>query len=156
MLTKEYRCNHTLPLFRSEATATLERLKFYLETLEAFIDSELEKEMSNLKRQAEHIPDEDKGEFWAWHYPVHWEHIFASQLRASFVVTLMSLAESHLGMVAKQVSEIASTSVKSADLRGSLFERHLKFGSTSSRTSPIGGTHYFYQKAFPRDWIKGK
>lgn len=130
MLDKKYRCSDVLPLFRSEAAATLEALKFYLETLKSFIDNEREKEISTLKREVEHLSDDDQGELWAWHYPVHWDDIFASQLRASFVVTVMSLAESHLGMVAEQASEIASSAIKSRDLRGGLFERHRKFLET--------------------------
>ena len=58
---------------------------------------------------------------------MHWDDIFASQLRASFVVTLMSLAESHLGMVAEQAWQIANTPLKSRDLRGSSFERDRRF-----------------------------
>lgn len=35
MLDNKYRCEHVLPLYRSEATTTVEGLKFYLETLES-------------------------------------------------------------------------------------------------------------------------
>ena len=126
-MDNKHRCEEVLPLYRSEATGTVEGLKFYLETLESFIDNEREKEISTLKRKIEHLSEDDQGEFWAWHYPVHWDDIFASQLPASFVVTLMSLAESHLGMVAEQACQIANTPLKSRDLRGSSFERDRRF-----------------------------
>jgi len=126
MLDNKYRCEEVLPLYRSEATATVEGLKFYLETLESFIDDEREKEISTLKRKIEHLPEDDQGEFWAWHYPVHWDDIFASQLRASFIVTLISLAESHLSMVAEQASEIASTRLKLPGLHKRSFGLHRK------------------------------
>lgn len=126
-MDNKYRCTQILPLFRSEATSNLEGLEFYLDTLESFIDNERNKEITKLKRQVEHLSDDDQGDFWAWHYPVHWEEIFASQLRASFIVTVMSLVESHLGMVAELAHKIESTTIKSSDLRGTLFERHRKF-----------------------------
>src|ERR1051325_10307360 len=127
MLDKVYRCEQILPSFRSEATEAVSGLRFYLETLESFIEGEREKEISALSKHVEHLASDDQGEFWAWHYPVDWDEIFASQLRSSFVVTVMSLAESHLAMVAEQAAEIASTPLKSGDLRGSSIDRHRKF-----------------------------
>lgn len=41
-------------------------------------------------------------------------------------MTLVSLAESHVGMVAEQACEIAETPLKPGDLRGGLLERHRK------------------------------
>ncbi len=97
-----YRCQEVLPLFRSDADETLKGLRFYLDTLEKFIDDEKSNEISRLKRHADGLSPDKQGEFWAWHYPVHWDEIFASQLRSSFVLTLMSLAESHVGMITEQ------------------------------------------------------
>jgi hypothetical protein len=126
MLNAKYRCNEILPLFRGDAVDTLQRLEFYLKTLEQFIEREGSQEISDLKRHADQLPEDRQGEFWAWHYPVHWDEIFASQLRSSFVVTLVSLAETHVGMVGAQVCEIAETHLKPGDLRGGPLERHRK------------------------------
>jgi hypothetical protein len=127
MLDTKYRCQTLLPMFRHEAVETLKGLKFYLETLEEFIDRERTQEISELKKHIEQRSPEQQEEFWAWHYPVHWDEIFASQLRSSFVPTLISLVESHIGMIADQACGIISTSIKPRDLRGGLFEQHRKY-----------------------------
>jgi hypothetical protein len=81
MLDNKYRREHVLPLYRSEANRTIEGLKFYLETLESFIETEREREISNLQKKVEHLSEDDQGEFWAWRYPIHWDDIFATHLR---------------------------------------------------------------------------
>lgn len=126
MLDTKYRCDEILPLFRNEALETLKGLKFYLETLEGFIDGERAQEISGLKQHIEQWSPDQQEEFWAWHYPVHWDEIFASQLRSSFVVTPMSLAESHVGMVAEQACEIIGSPVSPNELRRGPFEQHRK------------------------------
>jgi hypothetical protein len=124
-LDTEYRCQEVLPLFRNDAIETLDGLEFYLKTLEEFIASKEAQEISDLKQHADRLPTDRQGEFWAWHYPVHWDEIFASQLRSSFVVTLISLAESQVGMVTEQVSEIAGI-LERPNSNGGHFERHRK------------------------------
>ncbi|HJX65527.1 MAG TPA: hypothetical protein VJ860_16425 [Polyangia bacterium] len=126
LMDLEYRCDHLLPLLSGEVSKTFEGLEFYLKTLEEFITSEREKEIAALKQDADALPKERQGDFWAWHYPVHWDEIFASQLRSSFVVTVISLAESHLGVVSEQACEIAGAPLRAGDLRGGFFERHRK------------------------------
>lgn len=125
MLDTEYRCQEVLPWFRSEAMETLDGLEFYLKTLEEFIADKEAQEVSDLKQHADQLPTDRQGEFWAWHYPGHWDEIFASQLRSSFVVTLISLAESQVGMVTEQVSEIAGI-LGRPNSNGGHFERHRK------------------------------
>jgi hypothetical protein len=122
----EYRCSDVVPLFRYDALESLQGLEFYLRTIEEFIESERSKEVRDLQRHADWLPADKVGEYWAWHYPVQWDEIFASQLRSSFVVTLVSLIESQVGMVAQQACEIAATPLKRGDLRGGLLERHRK------------------------------
>jgi hypothetical protein len=126
MLDTKYRCEFVLPLFGNEALETLKGLRFYLETLEAFIDRERTQEISGLKQDIEHLPQDHQEDFWAWHYPVHWDQIFASQLRSSFVITLMSLAESHIGMVVEQACAIVGSPISRDDLHHSSFERQRK------------------------------
>jgi hypothetical protein len=125
MLDSKYRCNEILPLFKGDAVHSLQGLEFYVNTLEQLVERECSQEIGDLKRHADQLPEDRRGKFWAWHYPVHWDEVFASQLRSSFVVTLVSLAESHVGMVAEQACEIADTPLTPDDLRSG-FERHRK------------------------------
>jgi hypothetical protein len=120
----EYRCGEFLPLLRGDASRAIEGLEFYLKTLEGFIDRERGEEVAALKQEADALPKDAQVDFWAWHYPVHWDEIFASQLRSSFVVTMISLAESNLGLVAEEACQIAGAPLKAADLRGGFLERH--------------------------------
>jgi hypothetical protein len=78
MLDTEYRCQEVLPLFRNDAMETLKGLEFYLKTLEDFIAGKEADEISDLKQHADQLPTDRQGQFWAWHYPVHWDEIFAS------------------------------------------------------------------------------
>jgi hypothetical protein len=114
-------------MFSGEALETFKGLKLYLETLEGFIEGERAQEISELEKHAEQWEAVHQEDFWAWHYPVHWDEIFANQLRSSFVITLMSLAESHVGMVAEQAYAIVGASITPKELRKSpLFERNRK------------------------------
>lgn len=114
-------------MFRGEALETLKGLKFYIETLEGFIEGERAQEISELEKHAEQWEEVHQEDFWAWHYPVHWDEIFANQLRSSFVITLISLAESHVGMVAEQAYAIVGASITPKELRKSpFFERNRK------------------------------
>ena len=126
LIDPQYRCDQLLPLLRDDAARTLEGLGFYLKTLEEFIAHEREGEIAELKPHADALPKDTRSDFWAWHYPVHWDEILASQLRSSFVVTVISLAESHLGMVCEHACKIAGAPLKAADLRGGPFERNRK------------------------------
>ena len=135
MLDTEYRCQEVLPWFRSDAMETLDGLEFYLKTLEEFIADKEAREISDLKQHADRLPADRQGEFWAWHYPGHWDEIFASQLRSSFVITLISLAESQVGMVTEQVSEIVGIP-KPPDANGGHFERHRKQLKQAGLTRP--------------------
>ncbi len=115
---------------------TLDGLEFYLKTLEKFIDDKEDQEVANLKQHADQLPTDKQGAFWAWHYPGHWNEIFASQLRSSFVVTLISLAESQVGMVTEQVSQIAGIPKLPDSYSGGLLERHRKHLKKAGLTRP--------------------
>jgi hypothetical protein len=127
LLDVEYRCTQFLPLLRDDASRAIEGLEFYLKTLEGFIDAERREEVAVLKQEADALTKDAQADFWAWHYPVHWDEIFASQLRSSFVVTMVSLAESNLGLVAHEAGKIAGAPLKAADLRGGFLERHRRY-----------------------------
>jgi len=102
----------------------LEELKLYRETLEVFIHNEESKEVAALEKHAE--PGD--GEFWSYHYPYQWQDIIGSQLRKSFTVSLLSLAEFHLGLLCRDVAEVVEARIKCEDLKGnSVFARAKKY-----------------------------
>jgi hypothetical protein len=41
-------------------------------TLEGFVAGKEAQEVSDLKQHADQLPTDKQGEFWAWHYPGHW------------------------------------------------------------------------------------
>lgn len=127
MFDIEYCCQDILPMFQNQAVQSLDGLRFYLETLEAFIDRERTLEIRELERDVEQWSSNQREEFWTRHYPIYWDEIFVSQLRSSLVSTLISLAEWHIGLIADQVREIMSVSDRPDDLRGGLLKQHHKY-----------------------------
>lgn len=119
--------DNMLGFWSDQAHSALEGLRMYLSTIETFIESEKRSEIDSLSMRAEQLPDSAKEEFWAWHYPVHWDDIFATQLRSSFLVTLMSLVESHVSTVAKESHGKAQVAIGPRDLHGCHLERHRKY-----------------------------
>lgn len=105
----------------------LDELRLFRGTLEKFIEEEEAREVAALEKHARGAGD---GEFWAEHYPYQWQQIIGSQLRKSFVVSLMSLAEFHLGLLCRDVAAVTESKITHEDLKGSLFIRAKKFLET--------------------------
>ena len=101
----------------------LDELRMFRGTLEKFIEEEETREVAALAKHA----GADNGEFWADHYPYQWQQIIGSQLRKSFVVSLISLAEFHLGFLCRDVAVVTEAKITHEDLRGALFIRARKF-----------------------------
>jgi len=101
----------------------LKRSTFYLETLEDFISQQEAKEFEKLKAQSTHLAEEDKAEFWSYYYPVHWDEIFRSNLRSSFLISLMATTENYLNEVCRDAGIIARAPIKLSDLRGTVLEK---------------------------------
>lgn len=101
----------------------IKRFKFYLDTFEDFISRQESEEIASLEADAAHLSEEGHSEFWSWYYPVHWDEIFRTNLRSSFLVSLVSLIESQLTEVSRDVTVIARTPIQVTDLKGSLLER---------------------------------
>lgn len=101
----------------------IKRLRFYLETFENFISQQESAEMASLQVHAAKLSEEGKGEFWSWYYPVHWDEIFRTNLRSSFVISLVSMIESQTTDVCRNVALIARSPIQINDLKGSLLER---------------------------------
>ena len=105
----------------------ISRFRFYLETLEEFIASQKKGEIERLKEQARSLPEDQRPGFWAWYYPVHWDEIFGSRLRSSFLISLVSFAETQLNQICRDTAVIGRSALKSNDLKGSILERSRKF-----------------------------
>ncbi|MFH2218307.1 MAG: hypothetical protein ABII68_01440 [Pseudomonadota bacterium] len=72
---------------------------FYFETLTEFIESQEKKNVQRLEGVAKNLPNSRKSEFWAYNYPCYWKDIFEENLKASFVVSLLSTLEFYLKCV---------------------------------------------------------
>jgi len=88
------------------ATDFLAEAQFYLKTIEEFIEGERTREVELLEKEADLLPESSKGNFWANYYPIHWETIFESQLRSSFIVSLASFIEDYIKRVSWEVAII--------------------------------------------------
>ena len=97
----------------------MSRMRIYLETMEGFIGDQKQNEIRQLEEQAKDMTAEEKSEFWSWYYPVHWDEMFASRLRSSFLILLVSFTESYLNQVCRDVAVIVRSAVKCSDLKGS-------------------------------------
>jgi len=105
----------------------ISRMRFYLKTLEEFIESQRRSEIEQLEQQAKNLTKEQQSQFWAWYYPVHWHEIFASRLRSSFLISLVSFTELHLNQLCRDVAVITNSALKSSDFKGSVLECSKKF-----------------------------
>ena len=114
----------------SFANEGLEELRFFFATMEGFIENEKKKEISQLNEHAQKLLEDSRSKFWAYHFPYWWQTIFASRLRSSLIISLMSALEEHLSSVCKEVRIIVRGVISYDDLKGSLFERSRKFLET--------------------------
>jgi len=98
------------------ANQDLNDLEFFLHTIENFISGQEKKDIARLEKEIENTSDRQQAEFWENNYPTHWQGIFATHLRRSFFVTLMSLAEDHINMICRSVN----TPITNIDLKKKL------------------------------------
>jgi hypothetical protein len=104
-------------------TEEIKRFKFYLDTLENFVSQQESEEIASLESDAARLTEAERSEFLSCYYPIHWDEIFRTNLRSSFVVSLMSLIETQLAEVSRNVAVIAQTPIQVSDLKGSFLER---------------------------------
>jgi len=124
----EYVQSEVLPLLKEYAEDSLGSLRVYLKTLEEFINKQEDEEIASIKAR---FPEGAEIN-WSYHYPAHWEDIFYSQLRSSFVVSIVSIAELYIDRICKQVSQILSLPFEYNDkekfkIRGNNFFRGKKY-----------------------------
>lgn len=108
-------------LSRLLAKENLQELRLFLDTLEDFIEKQEKREVEAL------APLAKGGDFWVENHPYQWQDIIGSQLRQSFVVSLISATEFHLGHLCKDTATIVQSPILHEDLKGNLLAQAQKF-----------------------------
>jgi hypothetical protein len=65
-------------------------LRRYALAMEQLVDQAGQTEIKALSPEADALDENDRGEFWAWHYPVHWDQVVRGMFRASTITALIS------------------------------------------------------------------
>jgi hypothetical protein len=102
-------------------------MHYYLKTMEEFIEQQLINEIKQLKQQTKNFTEEQCSKFWAWHYPTHWDEIFVSRLRSSFLISLVSFSEIQINQICKAIAIIVRSEINSSDLKGNIWDRSKKY-----------------------------
>jgi hypothetical protein len=105
----------------------IKNMHYYLKTMEEFIEQQRKSEIEQLKQQTKNLTEEQCSKFWVWHYPVHWDEIFASRLRSSFLISLISFTEIKINQICRAISIIVRSEINSSDLRGNIWDRSKKY-----------------------------
>ena len=105
----------------------LGKSKFFLETMEGFVETSEKEEVKTLEKGIATLSPDQRDEYWQWHYPIHWQEIFSNRLRASFIMQLCSFVEGELGEISQRVEVIARAPLKVSDLQGSTLSKPKKF-----------------------------
>lgn len=115
-----------------DAYEELKRSRFFIESMELYIDSSETAEIKQLEIQAQALSPEAKDEFWQWNYPIHWQDIFGVRIRSSFCIQLCSQVEATLGDIAhriqviERIPAIGKTNKKEFKT-GSTIEKHKRY-----------------------------
>ena len=123
------------------ATEELKRARFFIETMEEFIDSSEDAELEELEAKAAPLSEDAKDEFWQWNFPIHWQDIFGVRIRSAFCAQLCSHVEATLGDIAHRIQVIERSAIKVRDIKGSTLEHHklylVTFGKFVGPTSDL-------------------
>lgn len=84
----------------------LRQARFYIDTMEAFIESSESAEVTALEAQTLSMSADEKEEFWQWNAPIHWQEVFGMRIRSSFCTQLCSQVEATLATVSQNVQII--------------------------------------------------
>jgi hypothetical protein len=120
----------------------MQKSRLFLETMEDFISSSEETEVNSLSKGIEELTESQKDEFWQWNYPVHWQEIFATRIRSSFIVQLCSFVEGELEELCKRIEVIAGIPLKLRDLQGSTLAKGRKYLEAFGNFSAPSGTEW--------------
>ena len=105
----------------------LRRFRFYVETFEKFISDQEAEEIAALDRKTKGLSEDVRGEFWSYHYPVHWDEIFPETLRSSFLISLISFVEFTVVQFCRDVEVIANAPLSANKIKGTILERSQVF-----------------------------
>ena len=122
----------------------LSEAEFYLKTIEEFIAKKKDDEIRALEQEVSRLPESRKYDFWADHYPIHWENIFEKQLRSSFVIALVAFLEDYVKTVCSEVSTIQRVNENSYDWHNKILNEASKFLKKQSGFSEPGDQEWNY------------
>jgi hypothetical protein len=94
-------------------------LRRYALAMKQLVDHAEQAEIQALSPEADALDEDDRGEFWAWHYPVHWDQVVRGLFRASTITALVSFVETTLSQICRDVRLITLEDLKPSDLNGS-------------------------------------
>lgn len=105
----------------------ISKSKMFIETMEDFIKSSEDEEVASLSRRICHLSAEQRDEYWQDNYPVHWQEIFATRIRSTFVIQLCSSVEGQIDEVCRRIEMIARVPLKLSNLNGSILEKGRRY-----------------------------
>ena len=76
--------------------AQTKELHEYLKIMDEFVSKSEKEELSALEKEYNNLSSQAKEDFWQENYPVHWEEIFAGNLRSSFILLLFNIVEPYI------------------------------------------------------------
>ena len=91
--------------------------RFFINTLEKYLDEAERKEVAALETAAKHLSEEEKDEYWQWRYPIHWQDVFGVRIRSAFCAQLCSHLEAVMGDLCRRVQTIGRSVIRVSDLR---------------------------------------
>lgn len=102
-------------------------LRRYALAMEQLVDQAEQADIQALSPEADALDEDDWGEFWAWHYPAHWDQVVRGTFRASTITALISFVETTLSQICRDVRLIIQEDLKPSDLNGSAVGRSKKY-----------------------------
>lgn len=105
----------------------LDRTRFFLKTMEDFVEASEREEVAALEQGIARLTPEQHDEYWQWHYPFHWQEIFSNRLRTAFVLQLCTFLEGELNEICRRVEVIAEAPIGVGDLKGSTLDKAQKY-----------------------------
>ena len=102
-------------------------LRRYALAMEQLVDQAEQADIQALSPEADALDEDDRGEFWAWHYPVHWDQAVRCMFRASTITALISFVETTLSQICRDVRLITQEDLKPSDLNGSAVGKSKKY-----------------------------
>ena len=106
---------------------SISEMRFYLNTLEEFIETQRQQYAEQLKQDAQKLPENKRAGFFAWHYDPRPTETLSNILRASFLVSLCSYFEVCLDYFCEDVTTIACPSEKYSKYGSQKVKRAKKF-----------------------------